>query len=40
MGRYTLERIKHPITGEVIVDVNDEITEDIAQAIEEAGIER
>ena len=40
VGRFTLERIKHPITGEVIVDVNDEITEEIAQAIEDAGIEQ
>ncbi|HSV57249.1 MAG TPA: DNA-directed RNA polymerase subunit beta', partial [Magnetospirillaceae bacterium] len=39
VGRFTLERIKHPITGEVIVDVNEEITEDIAAAIEDAGIE-
>ena len=39
IGRYTLERIKHPITGEVIIDVNEEITEDIANAIDEAGIE-
>ncbi len=39
VGRYTLERVKHPITGELIVDVNEEITEDIAQAIEDAGVE-
>ncbi|HOM23033.1 MAG TPA: DNA-directed RNA polymerase subunit beta' [Termitinemataceae bacterium] len=39
VGRYTLERVKHPITGEVIVDVNEEITEEIADAIEAAGIE-
>ena len=39
VGRYTLERIKHPITGEVIIDVNEEITEDIAQKIEDAGVE-
>ncbi len=39
VGRYTLERVKHPITGDVIVDVNEEITEPIADAIEEAGIE-
>jgi len=40
VGRFTLERIRHPITGDVIVDVNDEITEEIAQAIEDAGIEQ
>jgi DNA-directed RNA polymerase subunit beta' len=39
VGRYTLERVKHPITGELIIDVNQEITEEIARAIEEAGVE-
>jgi DNA-directed RNA polymerase subunit beta' len=39
VGRYTLERVKHPITGEIIVDVNEEVTEAIADAIDEAGIE-
>jgi DNA-directed RNA polymerase subunit beta' len=39
VGRYTLERVKHPITGELIIDVNEEITEEIATAIEAAGIE-
>lgn len=38
-GRFTLERVRHPITGEIIVDVNEEVTEDIADMIEEAGIE-
>ncbi|MFW6368330.1 MAG: DNA-directed RNA polymerase subunit beta', partial [Spirochaetota bacterium] len=38
-GRFTLERVKHPITGEIIVDVNEEITDEKAEAIEEAGIE-
>jgi DNA-directed RNA polymerase subunit beta' len=38
-GRTSLERVKHPITGETIVDVNEKITDEIAQAIEEAGIE-
>jgi DNA-directed RNA polymerase subunit beta' len=38
-GRYTLERVKHPITGELIVDVNEEIDDDKAAAIELAGIE-
>ncbi len=38
-GRFTLERVKHPITGEVLVDVNEEISDDLALAIEEAGIE-
>ena len=39
VGRYTLERVKHPITGELIIDVNQEVTEKIAIAIEAAGIE-
>jgi len=39
IGRFTLERVKHPITGELIVDVNEEITEDVAQAIDAAGVE-
>jgi len=39
VGRFTLERVKHPITGELILDVNEEITEDIAKAIEAAGVE-
>jgi DNA-directed RNA polymerase subunit beta' len=39
VGRYTLERVKHPITGELIIDVNEEITEEIAVQIEAAGIE-
>jgi DNA-directed RNA polymerase subunit beta' len=39
VGRYTLERVKHPITGELIIDVNEEITEERAKAIEDAGVE-
>jgi DNA-directed RNA polymerase subunit beta' len=39
IGRFTLERVKHPITGEIIADVNTEITDEIAEAIDEAGIE-
>ncbi|MFP3089584.1 DNA-directed RNA polymerase subunit beta' [Treponema sp. TIM-1] len=39
VGRYTLERVKHPITGELIIDVNEEITEEIAATIEAAGVE-
>jgi len=39
VGRYTLERVKHPITGDIIVNVNQEITKEIALQIEEAGIE-
>ncbi|MCL1959468.1 MAG: DNA-directed RNA polymerase subunit beta' [Spirochaetes bacterium] len=39
IGRFTLERVKHPITGELIVDVNEEITEAVADAIDAAGVE-
>ncbi|MFP4642933.1 MAG: DNA-directed RNA polymerase subunit beta' [Spirochaetales bacterium] len=38
-GRFTLERVKHPITGEIIVDVNEEVTDEKAFAVEDAGIE-
>ncbi|MDA3832881.1 MAG: DNA-directed RNA polymerase subunit beta', partial [Spirochaetales bacterium] len=38
-GRFTLERVQHPITGEIIIDVNEEITNELAQQIEESGIE-
>ena len=38
-GRFTLERVKHPITGETLVDVNEEITDQVADEIESAGIE-
>jgi DNA-directed RNA polymerase subunit beta' len=40
MGRVTLEKITDPFTGEVIIDVNEEITEEKASAIQEAGIEK
>ena len=39
IGRFTLERVKHPITGELIIDVNEEITEEIAAVIDAAGVE-
>jgi DNA-directed RNA polymerase subunit beta' len=39
VGRYTLERVKHPITGELIIDVNEEITGAVADAIDAAGVE-
>ena len=40
VGRTALERIIHPDTNEIIVDMNDEITEDTAQTLENLGIER
>ncbi|MCL2761978.1 MAG: DNA-directed RNA polymerase subunit beta' [Treponema sp.] len=39
VGRYTLERVKHPITGELILDVNEEITQPIAAKIDAAGVD-
>ena len=40
VGRVTLERIVDPFTDEAIVDINGEIDEDKASAIQEAGIEK
>jgi DNA-directed RNA polymerase subunit beta' len=40
MGRVTLERITDPFSGDVIIDINEEITEDKASAIQDAGIEK
>jgi DNA-directed RNA polymerase subunit beta' len=39
VGRYALDPVRHPITNEIIVDSNEEITEDIAELIDAAGIE-
>jgi DNA-directed RNA polymerase subunit beta' len=38
-GRFTLERVKHPITGELIVDVNEEVSDRQARDIEACGVE-
>ncbi len=38
IGRFTLDPIRHPITGQIRVGTNEEITEEIAEEIEEAGI--
>ncbi|MBP1769198.1 MAG: DNA-directed polymerase beta' subunit, partial [Candidatus Aminicenantes bacterium] len=40
VGRVALERVVHPDTGETIVDMNEEITEKVAQAFQDLGIER
>jgi DNA-directed RNA polymerase subunit beta' len=40
VGRISLEKIVHPDSNETIVDVNQEITESIANQLEELGIER
>jgi len=39
VGRVSLEKIKD-YEGQVVVDINQEITEDLAGAIQAAGIER
>ena len=38
-GRFTLERVRHPITRDIIVNVNEEITDDVAEFIERIGVE-
>jgi DNA-directed RNA polymerase subunit beta' len=40
IGRVTLEKITDPFTGETIIDVNEEITEELAGDIQDAGIEK
>ncbi|MFI3257470.1 MAG: DNA-directed RNA polymerase subunit beta' [Spirochaetales bacterium] len=40
VGRFTLEDIVHPITGELIVGVNEYINDELAQEIDDAGVER
>ena len=38
LGRYPLDDIKNPTTGEIIVDKNTLITEELADKIVDAGI--
>ncbi len=40
VGRVSLENIKDPLTGEVIVGVNEEVTEHLAAEIQAAGVEK
>ena len=40
VGHYTIERVVHPITGELICDVNSYIDTALAEKIEEAGVEK
>ena len=40
MGRTTLERITDPFSGETIIDVSQEIDEEKASAIQDAGVEK
>ncbi len=39
-GRYTLEDVYDPVTDDLIIEANTLITEDIAEKIERAGIDR
>ncbi|QTQ13242.1 DNA-directed RNA polymerase subunit beta' [Treponema parvum] len=40
VGHYTIERVVHPITGELLCDVNEYIDDDLAKKIEDAGVEK
>lgn len=40
VGHYTIERVVHPITGELLCDVNEYIDEALAEKIENAGVEK
>ena len=40
IGRTTLEKITDPFTGEIIVDVNEVMDEEMSSAIQDAGIEK
>ena len=40
VGHYTIERVVHPVTGELLCDVNQYIDDDLAQKIEAAGVEK
>ncbi len=39
VGRTAFRKVRHPETGDVIIDRNELITEDTAKAIEDAGVE-
>ena len=40
IGRVTLERLMDPFSGDIIIEANQEIDEDLASAIQDAGIEK
>jgi DNA-directed RNA polymerase subunit beta' len=40
LGRVTAEDVRDPLSGEIIVQANTEITEELAQRIEDASLER
>ena len=39
-GHFTIERVIHPVTGELLCDVNEYISDELAKKIEESGIEK
>jgi DNA-directed RNA polymerase subunit beta' len=40
VGRVALERIADPFTAETIIEANEEITEDLASRVQDAGVEK
>jgi DNA-directed RNA polymerase subunit beta' len=40
VGRYTVDRVRDPRSKDIIIEANEEITEEIARNIENAGINR
>ena len=40
IGRVTLEKLIDPFSGDIIIEANQEIDEDLASAIQDAGIEK
>ncbi len=40
LGRVALQDVVHPLTGEILVHAGEEITEDIAEAIEKSPVEQ
>src|SRR5499426_2679907 len=40
LGRVSAEDVRDPLSGEIIVQANTEITEELAQCVEDTGIER
>jgi DNA-directed RNA polymerase subunit beta' len=40
LGRTTAEDVRDPLSGEIIVQASNEITEELAQKIEDSGLER
>jgi len=40
LGRVAAEDIRDPLSSEIIVQANTEITEELAQKIEDSGLER